>query len=371
MVNMSENTNQLSVKQQLLVSAAADEILESTNIHQQTLVRMLAVASEHNLNAANLLEDLSVEMKSATARDIPLVVSDLRSGTPVESALAAVPGVVPESVVMALDVAQSQGLQKPLNQALLSIGNRRNEIDHQEDTTVVSKLIGLFQRYVFTICILTFMMLFIIPQFKDMFEEFGIDMPISMELLVELSDLFTKLWFVPASFILAFGLFLVLKRPHLFVSYFIRWIPNRWQQPVLTKSARKDRSFAWVVRANDDSIDAAIRFVSSNGIGVKTKKRIAAAKKIESGTEVLDALTTERVISKRASDVVSKASSSESASWLLRRMSGVKELKRHYRNLAGVRLLIWVGDFILMVVAGLTAISIFQCLITIIQGLTS
>ena len=51
---MSENTNQLSVEQQLLVSAAADEILESTNIHQQTLVRMLAVASEHNLNAANL-----------------------------------------------------------------------------------------------------------------------------------------------------------------------------------------------------------------------------------------------------------------------------------------------------------------------------
>ena len=130
-----------------------------------------------------------------------------------------------------------------------------------------------------------------------MFEEFGIDMPISMELLVELSDLFTKLWFVPASFILAFGLFLVLKRPHLFVSYFIRWIPNRWQQPVLTKSARKDRSFAWVVRASDDSTDAAIRFVSSNGIGVKTKKRNAAAKKIESGTEVLDVLTTERVIS--------------------------------------------------------------------------
>ena len=272
---------------------------------------------------------------------------------------------------MALDVAQSQGLQKPLNQALLSIGNRRNETDHQEDATVVSKLIGLFQRYVFTICILTFMMLFIIPQFKDMFEEFGIELPDSMERLIELSNLFAKFWFVPASFLLALGLFCVFKRPHLFVSYFIRWIPNRWQQPVLTKSARKDRSFAWVVRASDDSTDAAIRFVSSNGIGVKTKKRIAAAKKIESGTEVLDALTTERVISKRASDVVSKASSSESASWLLRRMSGVKELKRHYRNLAGVRLLIWVGDFILMLVAGLTAVSIFQCLITIIQGLTS
>ena len=371
MVNMSENTNQLSVEQQLLVSAAADEILESTNIHQQTLVRMLAVASEHNLNAANLLEDLSVEMKSATARDIPLVVSDLRSGTPVESALAAVPGVVPESVVMALAVVQSRGVRRPLNRALLNAGSRQNEIDHREDTSIVSILIGLFQRYVLAILVFSGIMLFIIPQFKDMFEEFGIEPPWSMQRLCELSNLFTRFWFVPASLLLAQVLFWVFIRPYLFVSYFIRWIPNRWQQPVLTKSARKDRSFAWVVRASDDSTDAAIRFVSSNGIGVKTKKRIAAAKKIESGIEVLDALTTERVISKRASDVVSKASSSESASWLLRRMSGVKELKRHYRNLAGVRLLIWVGDFILMVVAGLTAISIFQCLITIIQGLTS
>ena len=55
---MPVNLKQLSVEQQLLVSAAADEIFESTNIHQQTLIRMLAVASEYNLNAANLLEDL-------------------------------------------------------------------------------------------------------------------------------------------------------------------------------------------------------------------------------------------------------------------------------------------------------------------------
>ena len=368
---MPVNLKQLSVEQQLLVSAAADEIFESTNIHQQTLIRMLAVASEYNLNAANLLEDLSVEMKSATAQDIPFVVSDLKSGTLVESALAAVPGIVPEPVVMALAVTQSQGLQKPLNQALLSTDSRRDEMDHREDTTVISKLIGLFHRYIFAIWILTFMMLFIIPQFKDMFEEFGIDLPPSMQLSIDLSNRIVNYWFVPASFLLAFGLFLVFKRPHLLVSYFVRWIPNRWQQPVLTKRARKDRSFAWVVRANDDSTDAAIRFVSSSDIGVKIKKRIAAAKKIESGTEALDALTTERVISKRASEVVSKASSSESANWLLRRMSDVKELNSHYRNLAGIRLLIWLGDFFLMVVAGLAAVSIFQSLLSIIRELTN
>ena len=55
---MSEKFQKLNVEQQLLVTAAVDEILETASIHQQALIRMLAVASEHKLNAANLLDCL-------------------------------------------------------------------------------------------------------------------------------------------------------------------------------------------------------------------------------------------------------------------------------------------------------------------------
>ncbi|MDB2687483.1 hypothetical protein N9Y42_09760, partial [Mariniblastus sp.] len=63
---MAQADSKLTVEQQLLVSTVADEITETTSIHQQAIVRMLAVASEHELNAANLLHDLSIEMKSWT-----------------------------------------------------------------------------------------------------------------------------------------------------------------------------------------------------------------------------------------------------------------------------------------------------------------
>ena len=366
---MPEKARKLNVEQQLLVTAAADEIFETANIHQQALVRMLAVASEHKLNAANLLEDLRVEMRSATARDIPRVVSELRSGVPIGSVFNQIPGVVAESVVMAMADVQSQGLQKPLNQALLNAPTiRRREGDHAQDTTIVSKLGGLFWRFIFATNILTFMMLFVVPQFKDMFEEFGIEMPSSMRHLIEFSNVATQFWFVFALIFFAVGLYLLIWKRHVLVNYFTRWIPSRWQQPVLTKRARKDRSLAWVVQAGDNSTEAAIRFASSNGIGVGLSKRVAAAEKIEAGAGVMESLTNERVVSQRASKVVAKASSNEGAAWILRAKSRACEARQHYRDLTGVRLFIWLSDFLLLFLGGWLGISIFQSLIAIIQG---
>jgi len=366
---MPEIPKKLNVKQQLLVTAAADEILETTNVHQQALVRMLAIASEHNLNAANLLEDLRDEIRWETVHDIPKVVSELRAGVPIESALTQVPGTVPESVVMAMATVQSQGVQKPLHQALLNAPTiRRRERGHAQDTTIANKLAGLFLRYVLILGILTFMMLFVIPQFKSMFEEFGIEMPLSMQLLIEVSNVATQFWFVFALIFFAVALYLLIWKRHLLVNYFTRWIPSRWQQPVLTKTARKDRSLAWVVQADENSTEAAIRFVSSNDIGVGMSKRFAAAEKIEAGAGVVESLTNERVVSLRASKVVSKASSNEGAAWILRAKSRAREVRLNYRNLTGIRLFIWLSDFLLLFLGGWLGISIFQSLIAIIQG---
>ena len=367
---MSEISTKLNVEQQLLVTAAVDEILETTSVHQQALVRMLAVASEHNLNAANLLEDLSNEMHAATARDIPQVVGKLRSGVPAESALAQVPGVVPESVVMAMSAAQSQGLQKHLNQELLNAPTiRRSESDHAQDVSVAGKLTGLFWRYVITFGVLTFMMLFVIPQFKYLFDELGIDLPWAMQLLIEVANLVTYYWFVFAIVIFAVGLYLFNLKRHWIVSFVNRWIPASWQQPMLGKSSRKIRALAWVVQAGDGLTEAAIRFVSSNGIGVRASKRVAAAGKIETGGGVMETLTSERVVSEQASTVVAKASSGESAGWILRSMSRAGELKSRYRGLTWVRWCIWLGDFLLVFIGGWLAISIFQSSVDIIGGL--
>ena len=367
---MSEIPQKLTVEQQLLVTAVADELSETTSVHQQAVLRMLAVASEHNLNAANLLHDLSVEMKSATAHQIPFVVDDLSSGlSPLES-FARTPGIVPESAVMGLETIKTQGLTKPLNQALLNTPNRRkSESASNDNFDAVNSLIWLAFKYLWLINILTFIMLFIIPQFKAMYEEFGIELPLSMQLLVEICNVLTQSWFVFPLIMMVIGAYFLIRHPHIFASFFSRWIPNRWKQPVLTKRAQKDLSLAWVVQTSDELPETAKRFVDNRGVNTEELQRIADGDKAESSTSVLKALTNKRVLSKRFSSIASTASSPESAAWILRKMGKQRQGNRSRRGFNGLRLFFWIGNLFLMVIAAWTAIAIFQSLILIIQGL--
>lgn len=363
-----EESEKLTIEQEILVSAAADEILESTSIHQLTLVQMLAVAREHDLNAVSLLKDLSVEVQSNTAVDILFLVSELRRGASIEDAMARVPGVVPESVALALAAAQSKGLEKPLSQALLSSGSmKRTQIAHAEDTHIVSKFFGLFQRYVLLVGILAFLIGFVVPQFIEMFEEFEIELPASMELLIQISSEFVKFRVVFPLLLLSLCVFLVIKRPEIFTSYFSRWIPSRWKQPVLSRNAKKDRKLAWMVRTSNDTNEAASRIGRPRKVGVKEEQ--SAGKKNKAGAKAKVAFESERAVSQKVSDVVWTAASPESASWILQQMSRARESKRHVRSLAGFGLLIWVGDFVLMSLAALVGISVFQSLINIINRL--
>jgi len=321
---VTEIPTKLTVEQQLLVSAVAEELLETTSIHQQAILRMLAVASEHNLNSANLLQDLGVEMKSATAYQIPFVVDDLSSGLPAVESLSRSPGIVPESAVMALEIARSQSLQKPLNQALLSTTNRRISHTGTEDLAAINRVSNLIFKFLFLSNIFSFLMLFIVPQFKAMFE----------------------------------------------TSYFTRWIPSRWGQPVLTKRVQKELSLAWVVQTSDALPKTAKQFITDNLVGTEELERLTAANKTDAGTGILKALVEKRVLPKQTSAIASMASSHESAAWILRKMSKLSHTNRRQLGFNGLRILTWIGNFITMVLAGWAAIAIFQSLLSIIQGVT-
>ena len=368
---MAEADTKLTVEQQLLVSTVADEITATTSIHQQAVVRMLAVATDYNLNPANLIEDLGVEMRSSISRKIPFLVEDLATGMSVEVALARTPGIVPESTAIALAVAQSRGLQKRLSHALLNTADKREAEDtYAEDFDTMDRISLLMQKYFVLFNILTFLMLFIIPQFKAMFDEFEIEIPLSMQLLIEWANLFTMYWFfVPLAF-LAIAVYLFVKKPRFLTSYFTRWIPNRWQQPVLTKRAEKDLSAAWILQSSDDLPDTAKRKIVDSGADAEEIVRSKAANRVAPSDAFLTTLTNRKIISKRDAKIASKASSRESAAWMLRKMSQASQSNRRELAVSGVRMLIWFGEFFALFLTGWTAYAIFQSLINIVRGLT-
>ena len=368
---MSEIKSKLTVEQQILVSAVAEELSQTTTIHQQIVLQMLAIAGEHNLNAAHLLEDLGVEMKSALARELPRVVDDLKSGMPTIEALARTPRVAPEPAVMAMEVARSRGLEKPLNQALLNTTNRRLSESSGSAAHVALELVNkLVLKSIFMIFALSFIMLFIIPQFKDMYEEFGIELPLSMQLLILICNWATQFWFIPALILLGIGIYAVIRYPRFFTSFFTRWIPSRWQQHALSRRAKQDFALAWVAQTSDGLPNTARRFVNRNGVGADELERLATAEETESKTGVMEALVDKKAITVRTATVASRAASLDSAAWLLRTMGYEQQANRSRRGLDRLGTIVWFANLFMMVLTAWASIAIFQTLLFIIVGLT-
>jgi type IV pilus assembly protein PilC len=70
------------------------------------------------------------------------------------------------------------------------------ERTQQLKNKVIGALMYPIMVVLFTIAILTFIMLKIIPEFQKMFEEFEIDLPAMTQLLMAISDRVCKLWFL-------------------------------------------------------------------------------------------------------------------------------------------------------------------------------
>jgi len=261
-------------------------------------------------------------------------------------------------------------LQKPLNQALLSTTNRRISHTGTEDLAAINRVSNLIFKFLFLSNIFSFLMLFIVPQFKAMFEEFGIELPLSMQFLIEFSNQAAHFWFLFPLGILAVGIYVVIRHTWVFTSYFTRWIPSRWGQPVLTKRVQKELSLAWVVQTSDALPKTAKQFITDNLVGTEELERLTAANKTDAGTGILKALVEKRVLPKQTSAIASMASSHESAAWILRKMSKLSHTNRRQLGFNGLRILTWIGNFITMVLAGWAAIAIFQSLLSIIQGVT-
>ncbi|MDB2685791.1 hypothetical protein N9Y42_01095, partial [Mariniblastus sp.] len=238
------------------------------------------------------------------------------------------------------------------------------------DFEAINQISKLAQKYIFVILMLTFLMLFIIPQFKQMFDEFGVELPFAMSSLIHLSNFLIMYWFLFALAAIAIMGLVTFFNPWVLINYFMRWIPSRWQQPVLSKRAQQELSVAWVVQTSDDLPDAARQFITNNGIGDEELDQITAAAKTDSSSGVFEALASRNFFSKSVSWVASNAASRESAAWMLRKMSRQNQTNRRRYGMASLRTIIWIGDLFLMMIAGWAGIAIFQSLLLIIRGLT-
>ena len=158
-----------------------------------TFTRQLSILQDAGLPILRSLKILEEQAQPGALKNSLIDVCDeIEGGSSLSEALAKSPKVFDRLYVNMIKAGEAGGSLEVILRRLAEFKERTQKLKGK----VIGAMIYPIMVVVFTIGILTFIMLFIIPEFTKMFEEFGIELPAMTLLLVAISDRVCKLWFL-------------------------------------------------------------------------------------------------------------------------------------------------------------------------------
>lgn len=172
-----------------------------------TFTRQLSILQDAGLPILRSLKILEDQAKPGALKNALIDVCDeIESGASLSEALSRSPKVFDRLYVNMIKAGEAGGSLEVILRRLAEFKERTQSLKNK----VIGAMIYPIMVILFTIGILTFIMIKIIPEFKSMFVEFGIDLPAMTQLLISISDRVVKLWFlfplIPISIILFIAL---------------------------------------------------------------------------------------------------------------------------------------------------------------------
>ena len=158
-----------------------------------TFTRQLSILQDAGLpilRSLKILEDQAPP--GALKNGLIDVCEEIESGSSLSEALSKSPKVFDRLYVNMIKAGEAGGSLEIILRRLAEFKERTQKLKGK----VIGAMIYPIMVVIFTIGILTFIMLFIIPEFQKMFTEFGIELPAMTQLLMAISDRVCKLWFL-------------------------------------------------------------------------------------------------------------------------------------------------------------------------------
>ncbi len=168
------------------------ELLESCAPHQRALLGVLAVAQIHNMDPAALISSLASELSGSTRLKFESLAEQMSAGVEFVDAVEEIPDLLPPSVILAFQLARDNGALLKLNKSIADLDANRELDASIDEETCVSRYAGLMLRVFIFFSVISFTALKIFPEFLKMLEEFGVEAPVSLRMLIEVLDLCAK-----------------------------------------------------------------------------------------------------------------------------------------------------------------------------------
>lgn len=155
--------------------------------------RQLSTMITAGLPLTQALEVLSKQTKNKRLRDtLQDIIKDIDGGLGFSKSLAKYPDVFPRLYISLIKAGEASGNLDTILKRLADSLESQAEFNAKIKGALIYPVIIL----VAMAGVIAIMMIFVVPQMKQVYESLEADLPVSTLMLVALSDLFTKQWYI-------------------------------------------------------------------------------------------------------------------------------------------------------------------------------
>ena len=339
-------------------------------IRQSALLMVLATGIGDASTLISGLKALSAESSFPWGNRISHLLSLLEQGQQLSEALTSVNGLLPEQTLIAIRVAEETGT---LRQALSEEANRlmsQTGAGSPVRPTLGGTIVWMMAIAVLMMSILSFLMVFIIPKFKKIFEDFGTELPEMTELLILQFDTAYGMWMVTALPVFCTIVFCAFY----FLYWRLRWLttgrvflaehfPRHWTPLILRMLS--------LTAATSHAFGNTIHCILKELRPGRAATRLSSVRmRISAGEDILDAMLAEGFLHSREVLFLQSARRTHHIDWGMLHVSRTMERRRSRWLQVLPTLLQPMAVIAVGLLVGFVAIAMFLPIIKLINDLS-
>src|SRR5207247_1365876 len=179
------------------------------NKHLVTFTRQFSVLQDAGLPVLRSLKILEHQMRPGVLKNALIdVVDDVESGSTLSEAFSKHPKCFDRLYVNMVKAGEAGGALEVILKRLADFKEKSQSLKRK----IIGAMVYPVVVILVAVCIVTFIMIYIIPKFKKIFKEFGIDLPWMTVKLIAVSDWVATYWYVLPLFPICWFLLLKLIR---------------------------------------------------------------------------------------------------------------------------------------------------------------
>mgnify|MGYP000069202935 CR=1 FL=1 len=330
---------------------------QSEPLRQSSLLMLLAGGVGHGDSLLHGLKAHEAESKGTWGSKVGQLRLLMEQGHSLSSALSMIRDILPDQTISAIRIAEGTGA---LPDVLMDEARRISKSMQGSRSSGIS--IESLVLWTFMICtimssIVSFLMIFIVPKFKEIFIGFGVEVPALTILLIQISDglmSYLFLLWMPFTAIVGFGgwwMYSSMRRRmthgyHRFMEHWPRyWLPGLLRQLSLSAASGSPLGTALDCAMMDMPPGRAARTVS----GLRHR--------VNAGQDTIEALTAVGLVKPREAAFLRSSLQTRHLDWGLRHLADSIERKRgrflrRIPELLGPVIIVMMGIVVLFVMLG-------------------